>query len=190
MHVIDSDGKECNTWEEIEEACLKENQACFNQARDTPFLQEPLFSLVGNYREGKGVTSILEGTFEIPGILPELKEILQALHTCCLDMDQPFPRFTMDSYRSIWSKAKEKMSSCAHYELHFGHYMAVCADPQLIELHVQLIDITLMMGYSPTRWRTGVNVMIPKKEGNYNVEQLQTILLYNAEFNGLLKWLG
>jgi len=53
--------------------------------------------------------------------------------------------------------------------------MAVCADPQLIELHVQLIDITLMMGYSPTQWRTGVNVMILKKEGNYNVEQLQTI---------------
>jgi len=32
--------------------------------------------------------------------------------------------------------------------------------------------------------------MIPKKEGNYNVEQLRTILLYDAEFNGLLKWLG
>jgi len=32
--------------------------------------------------------------------------------------------------------------------------------------------------------------MIPKKAGNYHVEQLQTILLYDAEFNGLLKWLG
>jgi len=47
-----------------------------------------------------------------------------------------------------------------------------------------------MTGYSPTRWRTGVNVMIPKKEGNYNVELLRTILLYDAEFNGLLKWVG
>ena len=75
-HVIDLDGTECNTREEIEEACLKENQACFDQARDTPFLQEPLFSLVGNYGEGQGATSILEGTFEIPGILPELKETL------------------------------------------------------------------------------------------------------------------
>jgi len=32
--------------------------------------------------------------------------------------------------------------------------------------------------------------MLPKKPGIFNVEQLRTILLYNAEFNGLLKWLG
>jgi len=32
--------------------------------------------------------------------------------------------------------------------------------------------------------------MIPKKKGNYNMEQLQTILLYDAKFNGLLKWIG
>ena len=32
--------------------------------------------------------------------------------------------------------------------------------------------------------------MIPKKEGNFNVEHLRTILLYDTEFNGLLKWLG
>jgi len=32
--------------------------------------------------------------------------------------------------------------------------------------------------------------MILKKEGNYNVEQLWMILLYDAKFNGLLKWIG
>jgi len=136
------------------------------------------------------VALILDGTFNIPGISLDLKDTLTALHTCCMDMDQPFPRFTTESYCNIWSRAKEKTSLCAQYDLHFGHYMAVCADQQLTELHVQLIDITLMMGYSPTQWQMGVNVMILKKEGNYNVELLRTILLYDAEFNGLLKWLG
>jgi len=134
----------------MEAACLKENQACFDQARDTPFLQESLFSLVSNYGEGQGVALILDGTFDIPGISLDLKDTLTALHMCCMDTDQPFPRFTMESYRSIWSRAKEKTSLCAQYDLHFGHYMAVCADQQLTELHIQLIDITLMMGYSPT----------------------------------------
>jgi len=156
----------------METACLKENQARFDQAHETSFLQEPLFSLVGHYGEGPGVALILDGTFDIPGILLDLKDTLIALHTCCMDMDKPFPRFTTESYCDIWSRAKEKTSLCAHYDLHFGHYMAVCADQQSTELHVQLIDITLMTGYSPTRWRMGVNVMIPKKEGNYNVELL------------------
>jgi len=169
----------------MEAACLKENQACFDQARDTPFLQESLFSLVSNYGEGQGVALILDGTFDIPGISLDLKDTLTALHTCCLDMGQLFPGFTMESYQAIWSRAKEKTSSCAHYNLHFSHYMTVCANQQLTELHVQLINITLMMCYSPIHWRTGVNIMIPKKEGNYNVELLWTILLYDAEFNGL-----
>jgi len=53
-----------------------------------------------------------------------------------------------------------------------------------------MIDITLMSGYSPTRWRVGLNVMIPKKAGNYKVTDLCTLLLYDAEFNATLKWLG
>jgi len=144
------DGKECTDRDSIEVACLQENQAQFNQASDTPFLQEPLYSLVGNYGEGPGLSLILDGTFNIPGISAKLKDTLKALHTCCLETDQPFPRFTTESYQAIWSKAKEKTPSCAQYDLHFGHYMAACADSQLIELQVQLIDITLMMGYSPT----------------------------------------
>jgi len=90
-YLIDSDGKECTDWESIEVACLQENQARFNQASDTPFLQELLYSLVGNYGEGPGSSSILDGTFDIPGISAELKDILKALHTCCLEMDQLFP---------------------------------------------------------------------------------------------------
>jgi len=30
-------------------------------------IKEPIFSLVGNYGEGQGAASILEGTFDIPG---------------------------------------------------------------------------------------------------------------------------
>jgi len=154
------------------------------------FLTRASIFTSGNHGEGPGLASILDGTFDIPGILPDLQDILKTLHTCCLDNDQPFPRFTMESYHAIWSWAKEKTSLCAHYDLHFGHHMAACADQQLTALQVQLIDITLMMGYSPTQWHTGVNVMILKKAGNYHVEQLWTILLYDVEFNGVLKWLG
>jgi len=59
----------------------------------------------------------------------------------------------------------------------------------LTEFHTMMIDITLMSGYSPTCWHVGLNVMIPKKAGNYMVTDLQTLILYDAEFNATLKWL-
>ena len=45
-------------------------------------------------------------------------------------------------------------------------------------------------GFSPTRWQVGINVMLEKKKGNFNVEKLRTILLYEADFNQTNKWLG
>jgi len=37
-YLIDSDGTECTDRDSIEVACLKENQAWFNQACNNPFL--------------------------------------------------------------------------------------------------------------------------------------------------------
>jgi len=34
------------------------------------------------------------------------------------------------------------------------------------------------------------DMMIPKKAGNYKVTEIHTLLLYDAEFNATLKWLG
>jgi len=141
--VVTPDGQECTSREAIEAACLKENQVCFDQAKNTPFLEEPLFLLIGSMGEGPGVKSILDGTVDIPGLSLELSKILKALHSCCTPQDQPFPPFTAESYQAIWLQACKQTSSCAHYNLHFGHYMATCADPELTTLNVHLIDITL-----------------------------------------------
>jgi len=73
MHIIDLDSTECNNQEAIEADCLKENQACSDQVHGTPFLQEPIFSLVGNYGEGQGAAAILDGTFDIPRYLVKLE---------------------------------------------------------------------------------------------------------------------
>jgi len=101
MYVINLDGTECTTWAKIKAACFKENQACIDQPSETRLLTEPLFSLVGSIREGLGPALILGGTSNIQGISQDMRDILKALHMCCLDIDQPFPRFTMDSYQDI-----------------------------------------------------------------------------------------
>jgi len=64
--------------------------------------------------------------------------------------------------------------------------MAVCQDNDFTDLHMQLGDIPLMSGYF---WLDG-GWGLPKKVGDFMVTNMQTILLYDAKFNGLLKWLG
>ena len=46
-----------------------------------------------------------------------------------------------------------------------------------------MANIPYMPGYSPERWRTGTNSIIPKEVGNYKINRLRTILLYEADFN-------
>jgi len=124
MYVIDSAGNECRTKDDMEQACLQENQSRFDQAADTPFLAEPLFSLIGQLGEGPGTQAILQGVFDIPGISDQMKDLLTHLHQCMTTTEDSFPQFTGDSHREVWSKAKEITSSSAHSQLHFGHYMA------------------------------------------------------------------
>jgi len=45
-------------------------------------------------------------------------------------------------------------------------------------------------GYSPHRWWEELNVMFEKTPGNFNVEKLRIILLFEADFNSNNKWLG
>ena len=51
---------------EIEAAVFGEAERRFNQASDTPFLQEPLLSMVGPLGTGPAAEAILSGTFEVP----------------------------------------------------------------------------------------------------------------------------
>jgi len=53
-----------------------------------------------------------------------------------------------------------------------------------------MADIPLRTGYSPARWRKGLNIMLEKSPGNFNVEKLRIILLFKADFNANNKWLG
>ena len=53
-----------------------------------------------------------------------------------------------------------------------------------------MTDIPLTSGYSPQRWRKGLNVMLQKQVGNINVEKLRIIVLFEADFNTNNKWIG
>jgi len=50
-----------------------------------------------------------------------------------------------------------------------------------------LLAIPMKMGFSYQRWRKGINVMLEKSLGNFQVNKLCIILLFEANFNQLNK---
>jgi len=57
-------------------------------------------------------------------------------------------------------------------------------------VNATLANIPLCTGFSYERWKKGVNVMIEKTCGDFNVEKLRIILLFEADFNTNNKWIG
>jgi len=68
--------------------------------------------------------------------------------------------------------------------------MAGTFNPDILVLNATMADILLSTGYSPKRWQKGLNIMLEKSPSNFNVEKLQIILLFEADFNANNKWLG
>jgi len=86
-------------------------------------------------------------------------------------------------------KAKESMSSSLS-GAHFGHYKAGAMHKQINKLHTLLADSPLRMGFSYCRWKKGFNVVLKKIEGNCKATKLCIILLFEANFNQLNKFVG
>jgi len=53
-----------------------------------------------------------------------------------------------------------------------------------------MTTIPLLTGMSPERWRHMLNVMLEKVAGNCAVEKLRIIMLFEADFNNINKWIG
>jgi len=68
--------------------------------------------------------------------------------------------------------------------------MARTFNPNIVLFNTTIADLPLKTGYSQCRWQEGLNVMLEKTSGNFNVEKLQIILLFEADFNSNNKLLG
>jgi len=67
--------------------------------------------------------------------------------------------------------------------------MADTFNPNIVLFNAMMAKLPMRTRYSPHCWREGLNVMLEKVPGNFNVEKLQIILLFEADFNANKKWL-
>jgi len=114
-------------------------------------------------------------------------KLLQHLNRPPNIIDLP-PR-SLQEYTMGWHKSWETTASSLS-GIHFGHYMAGTFNPEIAIFNATMADLPMCTGYSPRRWREGLNVMLEKTPGNFNVEKLRIILLFEADFNANNKWIG
>jgi len=96
---------------------------------------------------------------------------------------------TLREYIYGWRHSREE-TSLSYSTVHFGHYIAGMYDDRIAQFNAHMATIPARTGYSPSRWRHGLNVMLEKTPGNFDVEWLHIILLFEADCNQNNKWLG
>jgi len=74
--------------------------------------------------------------------------------------------------------------------IHFRHYIAGTFNPEILVVNATLANIPLCTRFTYDQWKKRINVMIEKTCGDFNVEKLQIILLFKADFNANNKWIG
>ena len=80
-----------------------------------------------------------------------------------------------------WQQAREFTAS-GFSGIRFSHFKASAINQFVSDFEAAMTNIPFATGISPARWQTGVNVMIEKKPGNFRVDKLCTILLFEADF--------
>jgi len=181
--------RDCHTRQALEQACLDEAGRRFTQANFTPCLQNPIWDIFGDLGiTRKAFDQVLNGTFVPPDSCdPFTRKVLTHLSKPAVVRTTPDP--SIEEYIQGWKKAREETSS-SYSNVHFGHYIAGSQDERVASLNAGMAALPAMTGYSPNRWRHGLNVMLEKAPGNIDVERLRIILLFEADCNQNNKWIG
>lgn len=176
----DGGRQEYSTRESMGTVMLDELRKRFFQGSDTPFMQEPLLSIIGNTGTGDAAEEILQGSFDAP--------VNTSVHTVKLIEQLKRTRETWDfeidvaEYRERWQK-KNDHTAAGPSGLRFPHFKAGAQHDKIGAFEAVMTGLPFQFGFAPKRWREGAAIMIPKIEGNWNVEKLRIIILFEADFN-------
>eukprot|EP00978_Attheya_sp_CCMP212_P045986 scaffold368430_cov59-Attheya_sp.AAC.5 len=186
----------------IEEAVEPEDLAIFGAeeyegrvhlTETSDLMQKPmLVTDLGHKGTTATATAILYGTYvPPPGQDPYTTAFLQQLScTSCEPAAHVGPQQGMFTQYSIttaqhidgWKRSKERTAPGLS-GLITAHWKAACKKTYLAMLDTSWANYPYVTGYSPERWRNGVDILIPKKVFDTKVESLRPILLFEVDCN-------
>ena len=178
---------------DIEQLCADANEKKYHQTEtgSSQLLSEEFISDLGLYGEGSKTNEVLNGTYTPPPSADN--NTIDFLNNCkrnqqATDMSTNYCIISRyQNHVKAWKVRKEK--TCTHHQ-HIGHFKAVLRQKDLRWFFFQRSDILEITGYSPTRHRECVDLMIMKKSMCYDVQKQRTIGILDTEFNQNNKKMG
>ena len=169
----------------IERALRNENEKKYTLAYSSPFLQEPLFSLLGQDSLTPTGDAILDGSFIPPDSLDEdTKRFISLLetHPAIKQEGSNLDTISLQQSLAYWNKKSEKISSSMSGR-HIGTYKAVRKSLPSLEVVTGIMDLAYRNGVSLPRWQRTLDVSLLKKPGKFRPSELRTIGQLEADFN-------
>jgi hypothetical protein len=173
---------------DIENAIMTSNKEKLLQAHNTPFRSELLQELVGEQENYEKWESILNRGIQLPEITSEeTKAWFSFIQNYERDGIEPI-KWNTDEYIATWKKMADNKASVPGIQA--AHIKCLTSKMQSATVLSLLALIPLICGYSPTRWRVGIDSMIPKKQDDLRPSKLRLILLMDTRFNHNNKLIG
>ena len=188
------------TKEAIEEVLLPHTVRRFCQHHETPFGQGDRCTSLGQDCSTADFARMRMGTYdrELEQLSDEAREWIRQLK------QQDFvgtgniisTTISTEDWISGWMKMRESTASAPGG--HYGHYKTAAVVARLprdhpehtrvlAEVYANMLSLPLAHGFAPTRWQYCVDAILEKIPGKPRIEKLRIIMLYEADFNFVLK---
>jgi len=184
--VTNADGSssELTKKEEVEAAIIKSNERKYHQTEGGSQLIEPFLTRdIGTFGDGPKVTEILDGTYSPP---PESTDATIAFLEACKRPTDLLTTPQKSTPARYWAKVKtwrQRKETTTSANQHIGHFKAVMQHQSLSWLFFQRAEIPEISGYSPSRHRKCIDLMIQKRANSFNIEKQRTLGILDSEFN-------
>jgi hypothetical protein len=184
----------------IEEVLVPHTVQRFRQHRETPFGAGARQTALGMDCASDDAQAILNGTYdrELESLSAEARAWLLKLRTkdfvhagAVIDTT-----ISTDDWVCRWKKMRESTASAPGG--HYGHYKTAAVVATLPEEHPDywpilattyaiMVSMLLKHVFAPKRWHKCIDAILEKIPGQPRIEKLRIIMLYEADFNFVLK---
>ena len=177
----------------IDQACADENQRKYHLSENgtSQFLDDNFIKDLGHHGEGPDILKVLKGTYISPDhTTVATQDYLDACatpHSTLKRAGHPTIYQRYNIHTKSWGCRKEKTTT---YNQSMAHYKAIFADDYMSWFFFQRADIPELTGYSPSRHRKCVDLMIMKKQQCFDIRKQRTLGILDTEFNQNNKRIG
>ena len=187
--------------EQIEEVLLPHTVRRFRQHDETPFGHGNRGARLGRDCTSHDACAISDGSYDyrLIELSEEARSWLQQLKTRDFVAREGAigTRVSTEEWVCGWNRMSESTAS-APGSGHYGHYKTASLAARLpvdhedhtkvlATLYASMWSLPLLHGFSPKRWQSCVDAILEKIPGKPMLEKLRIIMLYEADFNYVLK---